>query len=163
MSAQQSTRREFLRMMGIGTGVLGTARGIADCRLPIADWRFAPQQSVNPQSPISNLQSKSPQSPISNRKVSNRTIDEGFFVRPEELTLRFSHGRPERRLSFDNFEGSPEAWKKACRDKLAELLGLPRQESRNDSPGGSVKHSLAMGSSRNRRKYGTTGSRAYGR
>ena len=49
--------------------------------------------------------------------------------------MRFSHGRPERRLSFDNFEGSPEAWKKACRDKLAELLGLPPQATSAEAVG----------------------------
>jgi len=112
MPAQPSTRREFLRMMGIGAGVLGTAGGIADCGLPIGD-------SHHHGPPIPNLQSP----------ISNRTIDEAFFVRPEELTLCFRSGRPERRLSFDNFQGSPEAWKKACRDKLAELLGLSREKS----------------------------------
>lgn len=50
-------------------------------------------------------------------------MDERFFVRPEELTLRSPHGPGSRALSFARFTGKPEAWKKACREKLAELLG----------------------------------------
>ena len=52
------------------------------------------------------------------------SLDRNFFVRPEELTLRLSHGEGERRLSFSHFSGPAEAWKKACREKLAELLGF---------------------------------------
>ena len=51
-------------------------------------------------------------------------IDKDFFIRPEELTLKFRHQKGQRRLSFDNFTGTPEAWKNACRGKLAELLGF---------------------------------------
>jgi len=36
-------------------------------------------------------------------------IDPSFFVRPDELTLAFRQKRPERRLSFANFKGSPAA------------------------------------------------------
>ena len=56
----------------------------------------------------------------------NSAVGKDFFVRPDELTLEFSQPRPQRRLSFANFKGSPAAWKKACRDKLAELLGFSR-------------------------------------
>jgi dienelactone hydrolase len=51
-------------------------------------------------------------------------VDKAFFVRPEELTLKFHHSSGKRRLSFANFEGTPQAWKQACRAKLAELIGL---------------------------------------
>jgi len=51
-------------------------------------------------------------------------IPEEFFVRPEELTLKFNHGPGERRMSFAKFDGSAQRWRGACREKLAELLGL---------------------------------------
>jgi hypothetical protein len=51
-------------------------------------------------------------------------IDEQFFVRPEELTLRCLQAPGRRALSFANVKGEPEAWRKACREKLAELLGF---------------------------------------
>jgi len=117
MPAQPRTRREFLRMMGVGAGVLGMAGSSARP----GGRRTVGSQPTRKDVTCTNAWVKNP--PYSS------TIGEDFFVRPNELTLRFSHGRPERRLSFDNFQGSPEAWKKACRDKLAELLGLPRQAS----------------------------------
>jgi len=51
-------------------------------------------------------------------------IDPQFFVRPEELTLKFRHQGAERRLSFAKHQGSPDAWRRECRAKLAELLGF---------------------------------------
>ena len=51
-------------------------------------------------------------------------LDEQFFVRPEELTLRCLQTPGRRALSFGGYKGNPEAWRKACRNKLAELLGL---------------------------------------
>ncbi len=54
----------------------------------------------------------------------SRPIHGEFFIRPEELTLEFRHPAAERRLSFADFNGAPEAWRKACRAKLAELLGF---------------------------------------
>jgi dienelactone hydrolase len=50
-------------------------------------------------------------------------IDEQFFVRPDELTLRCLQKPGRRQLSFANYKGTPEEWRKACRDKLVELLG----------------------------------------
>jgi len=50
-------------------------------------------------------------------------LDQGFFVRPDELTLRALQPRGRRELSFASFNGEPEAWRKACRQKLAEILG----------------------------------------
>jgi len=51
-------------------------------------------------------------------------VDPEFFVRPEELTLKFYHQGADRRLSFGKYRGSPEAWRRECRAKLAELLGF---------------------------------------
>lgn len=57
-------------------------------------------------------------------KREGRFVDKDFFIRPEELTLKFRHVGAKRRLSFGNFEGRPQAWGKACRAKLTELLGF---------------------------------------
>ena len=57
-------------------------------------------------------------------------LDPGFPVKPTELTLRFRHGRAERRLSFAGFEGSRAEWRTACHLKLAELLGFDPPPSR---------------------------------
>ncbi|NLZ04195.1 MAG: hypothetical protein GXY19_03375 [Phycisphaerae bacterium] len=54
------------------------------------------------------------------------SIREEFFLRREELTLKFRHTGAQRRLSFARFKGTPQAWKKACRDKLAELIGFSK-------------------------------------
>ena len=51
-------------------------------------------------------------------------MDESFFISPSELSLEFRHPVPERRLSFQNFSGPPEEWKKRCREKLSELIGF---------------------------------------
>lgn len=50
-------------------------------------------------------------------------LDESFFIRPEELTLRALQAPGRRALSFGRFQGPPEEWRAACRAKLAELLG----------------------------------------
>ena len=57
-------------------------------------------------------------------KSETESVGKDFFVRPEELTLKFRHETDRRRLSFRNFTGPAEAWKKACRRKLGELLGF---------------------------------------
>jgi dienelactone hydrolase len=51
-------------------------------------------------------------------------MDRNFIIRPDELDLTFSHGTGHRQLSFQNWKGTPEAWKSACRDQLSSLLGL---------------------------------------
>jgi hypothetical protein len=51
---------------------------------------------------------------------------DSFFVTPDELTLNFAYPPGERRLSFARFDGTREAWRTACRDKLAELIGFTR-------------------------------------
>ena len=111
MSAPNSTRRGFLKMVGFGIGTLGAAGRLSNA--PAAQTQEA-------------------------------TLDEKFFVRPEELTLRLDHGPAERRLSFARFKGSPAAWKKACRDKLAELLGLVPEAPPKTPPGGSVGRSPSL-------------------
>jgi dienelactone hydrolase len=51
-------------------------------------------------------------------------MDHNLIIRPDELNLTFSHGTGHRRLSFQNWNGSPEAWKSACREQLSSSLGL---------------------------------------
>jgi len=50
------------------------------------------------------------------------TPPEDFYVRPEELTLRALQKPGKRAVAFHNYKGEPEAWRKACRQKLAQLL-----------------------------------------
>lgn len=55
-----------------------------------------------------------------------KNVARAFFIGPEELTLKFHHSGGERRLSFANFKGTPQAWKKACQEKLAQLIGFAK-------------------------------------
>ena len=57
-------------------------------------------------------------------QAKSTSIDEQFFVRPKELTLRSLQAPGPRALSFGRYNGKPEAWRKECRQKLAELLGF---------------------------------------
>jgi dienelactone hydrolase len=98
----QSNTRRDFLMMGVGVGTLGVRLR----RSGLARTAAAQARQV--------------------------AIDETFFVRPQELTLRLDHGPAERRLSFGNFKGTPATWRQACRDKFAELLGFfrpPRAEA----------------------------------
>ncbi|UCD51408.1 MAG: twin-arginine translocation signal domain-containing protein [Phycisphaerales bacterium] len=69
-----------------------------------------------------------------------KNVDKAFFIRPEELTLKFHHTGAQRRLSFANFEGTPQAWKRACRQKLAELIGFGEPAPCAAKPVRSVEH-----------------------
>jgi dienelactone hydrolase len=51
-------------------------------------------------------------------------MDNNFVIRPEELTLTFSHGTGQKRLSFQNWTDTPESWKNACLNQLTLSLGL---------------------------------------
>lgn len=51
-------------------------------------------------------------------------MDNRFIIRPEELVLKFSHRKDLKQLSFQNWNGSPETWRIACRNQLSSLLGL---------------------------------------
>ena len=53
-------------------------------------------------------------------------MNDSFLIKPDELTLRFSHPPGQRKLSFANFHGNPEEWREACRAKLVELLALEK-------------------------------------
>jgi dienelactone hydrolase len=59
-----------------------------------------------------------------NDKEGAPAVNPQFFVRPEELTLKFRHEGAARRLSFANYRGASEAWRRECKAKLAELLGF---------------------------------------
>jgi dienelactone hydrolase len=90
MALQGNTRRDFLKMAGLGAAALSaTAATLAE-----------------------------------DKKEEAPAIDPQFFVRPEELALKFRHQGAERRLSFGKHKGSPEQWRRECRAKLAELLGF---------------------------------------
>jgi len=49
-------------------------------------------------------------------------MDDGFYVRAEELDLRYAHPLPEARLARKRWVGSPEKWRAECKAKLGELL-----------------------------------------
>jgi dienelactone hydrolase len=51
-------------------------------------------------------------------------MDSDFIIRSEELDLSFSHETVHKQLAFQNWNGTPEDWKNACREKLSSLLGL---------------------------------------
>jgi dienelactone hydrolase len=51
-------------------------------------------------------------------------LDSEFPLGREDLILEFSHSEGERRLSFADFQGEPEEWRRRTRAKLAELLGF---------------------------------------
>lgn len=53
-------------------------------------------------------------------------MDSSFFVRSDELTLRFAHPQGARKLSFANFSGNLDEWKETCRSQLIELLSLEK-------------------------------------
>jgi len=91
MGAYGGTRRDFLKMVGIGTAVAATR----------ATSRAAEKEPM-------------------------QTMPKDFFIRPEELTLKFGQKKGKRRLSFRNFNGPAADWKNACREKLAELLGFSK-------------------------------------
>lgn len=55
-------------------------------------------------------------------------LDPDFPIRREELELTFRHEPGERLLSFAHYDGSSQEWKKACLEKLAELLAVGSPE-----------------------------------
>ncbi len=91
-----NTRRDFLRMAGCVVGITPAMQG----RDALATTPAHAAKAHNEES-----------------------VSEEFFIRRDELTLKFRHTGAQRRLSFANFRGTPQAWRKACRDKLAELIG----------------------------------------
>ncbi len=53
-------------------------------------------------------------------------MNDDFYIKHDELNLRFSHPQGARKLSFKNFTGSAEEWKESCRSQLIKLLGLEK-------------------------------------
>ncbi len=53
-------------------------------------------------------------------------MDSSFFVRTDELALRFAYPQGARRFSFDHFSGRVDEWKETCRSQLIGLLGLEK-------------------------------------
>jgi len=51
-------------------------------------------------------------------------MDENFLIDSSELQLQFRHPAGRRALSYKNIGGDFEPWRKQCKAKLAELLGL---------------------------------------
>ena len=90
MTAMHNTRRDFLRMAGLGLA------------FPVSIGTYAAQDP------------------------DGKSVSEEFFIRREELTLRFRHTGGKRRLSFAKFKGTPQAWREVCRNKLAELIGFSK-------------------------------------
>jgi cephalosporin-C deacetylase-like acetyl esterase len=77
-------------------------------------------------------------------------LDESFLITRAELQLTFSRPLAERKLSFRNFSGTPEEWKKQTREKLVELLKItepascPVKELRKIEFQGVTIHALVM-------------------
>lgn len=90
MATDQNTRRDFLRMVGLGMA------------LPMSVGTLVASEQ------------------------NGEHLSEEFFIRRDELTLKFHHTGARRRLSFAHFQGTPEAWRQACREKLAELIGFSK-------------------------------------
>jgi cephalosporin-C deacetylase-like acetyl esterase len=75
------------------------------------------------------LHSHCQKSAVENDKEKVGDVEESFFIVPEELTLSFSHPEGARKLSFQNYEGPAEEWRKLIKTKLAELLKVSEPES----------------------------------
>jgi pimeloyl-ACP methyl ester carboxylesterase len=84
--------------------------------------------------------SKVPYARGQQQSASSPWVDERFFIRPEELSLRFRQPAGARRLSFANFDGSPEQWRRACREKLKALLGFHQPAMRDATLVRAVDH-----------------------
>ncbi len=88
--------------------------------------------------------------PVESAEEKTGLVDESFFIGPQELTLAFHHPGGKRALSFQNFEGAPEEWKKQAKSKLAELLKVtdpapcPVRELRQVKHQGVTIHALVM-------------------
>ena len=63
-------------------------------------------------------------SALKSEEKAGESLSQDFLIERSELTLEFENGPAERRLSFHNFKGTPEAWREVCREKLAELLNV---------------------------------------
>jgi dienelactone hydrolase len=67
-------------------------------------------------------------------------VDEKFFVRREELTLRCLQKPGRRALSFANCQAGAKAWRQACRKKLTELLAYTAPVPRNPRRLRTIEH-----------------------
>jgi dienelactone hydrolase len=52
------------------------------------------------------------------------SLPESFLIDRTEVTLRFAHLGAARRLSFHNFKGPAQTWRKRCLAKLGELINV---------------------------------------
>ena len=86
MPEPQNTRREFMKMVGIGAAAMGVG----------AEVRTVAGQDEPPAS---------------------QWVDPEFFIKPEELVLRFRQPAGPRQLSFAGYTGTPYQWRQACRAK----------------------------------------------
>jgi dienelactone hydrolase len=77
-------------------------------------------------------------------------MDEHFLIKPCEVCLEFTHKPAERKLSFANWGGAATAWKRECRLRLSELLGITEvtaakvTELRRTESKGVTIHALIM-------------------
>jgi len=51
-------------------------------------------------------------------------MEKDFYITPDELELRFSHGKGNRKFSFTKMGTEPDIWRKECKAKLSDLLNL---------------------------------------
>lgn len=74
------------------------------------------------------LQMQCQKAAVESREEKAELVSENFFLTPSELTLGFHHPEGARQLSFQNFEGPAEEWRKLAKTKLAELLKVSEPE-----------------------------------
>jgi cephalosporin-C deacetylase-like acetyl esterase len=75
-----------------------------------------------------SLQMQCQKASVENKREKTELLAENFFIKPQELTLQFSHSEGARQLSFCKFDGQAEVWREKARTKLAELLKMSEPE-----------------------------------
>lgn len=78
-------------------------------------------------------------------------MNRNIIIQPDELNLTFSHGIGSKLLSFQTWNDTPDAWKKACYDQLSSSLsvetpytsGIVREVRRLEESGVTI-HALIM-------------------
>ncbi|MCK4746130.1 MAG: hypothetical protein KAT15_03805, partial [Bacteroidales bacterium] len=58
------------------------------------------------------------------RVVCQDEVPEAFFVKKSEISLSYTHAPGARELSFYQWNGSPQKWRKEVKGKLTELIRL---------------------------------------
>jgi dienelactone hydrolase len=60
--------------------------------------------------------------PSEREESAKNEVLEKFLIKKDELNLHFKYGTPERKLSYKNYGGSYDEWKKEALQKFTELI-----------------------------------------